>query len=240
LSSLEHLLASICVSPNSVSQLHIFLDLQSSFETNGERHSIPRGRLPQAHTSVILRASRVTFSFFTCFLDPSLAQRPQYRERRRSPGLVWLLFLLFVNDHWFADSESVRALCRPMMQALAILQGTSLLHGPSKRFLARRWCIQVCNAERQKNVSHPIRSSYSLTSYYCQDTSQVQFPRSPRLPLPLSPLNQPQPPAKRLQARHLLHSLPQSLIPCCVYLLTLPKGCARLRKSAVWMQSFGH
>ena len=136
----------------------------------------------------------------------------------------------------FVDSESVRALCRPMMQALAILQGVSLLHGPSKRFLVRRWCIQVCNAKRQDSVSHLLYFSYSLTFYYCQDTFQVQLRRSPRLPLPPSPLNQPLPPAKRLHARHHPHSLPQSLIPCCVYWLTLLKGCARLRKWAVWMQ----
>ena len=140
----------------------------------------------------------------------------------------------------FADTESVRALCRPTMQALAILQGVSLLHGPSKRFLARRWCIQVCNTERQDSISHSVHFSYFLTSYYCQDTSQSQLPRSPPPPPPPSPLTQPLPPAKWPQARHRPHSLPQSLIPCCVYWLTLPKGCARLRKLAVWMQSFEH
>lgn len=72
----------------------------------------------------------------------------------------YILFLLSANDRWNADTESACALCRPMMQALAILQGVSLLHGPSKRFLARRWCIQVCNTERQDNISHPIHFSY--------------------------------------------------------------------------------
>ena len=36
LTSLERLLASICVSSNKTSQLPIFLELQASFETNGE------------------------------------------------------------------------------------------------------------------------------------------------------------------------------------------------------------
>ena len=56
----------------------------------------------------------------------------------------------------FADTESVHTLCRPMIQALTILQGVSFLHGPSKRFLARRWCIQVgvCMKRPEKN-SHP-------------------------------------------------------------------------------------
>lgn len=87
LSKLERLLMSICASPSNTSQLHIFLDLQSSFETNGKRQPISRGRTPQTHISVVLRASRVTFGLFTCFLDASPAQRPQYREQRRSPGL---------------------------------------------------------------------------------------------------------------------------------------------------------
>jgi hypothetical protein len=50
----------------------------------------------------------------------------------------------------FADTEGVHALCRLLMQALTILQGVSLLHGPSKRFLARRWCIQVCRPSSKR------------------------------------------------------------------------------------------
>ena len=38
------------------------------------------------------------------------------------------------------------------MQALSILQGVALLHEPSKAFLGRRWCIQVCKISYNRRV----------------------------------------------------------------------------------------
>ena len=140
-------MADLCTHPvtdqEAAERLFVFTRLQDTFECNGMCHPMPVWRDPQSHCVVVPSRILQWMAPAQKRLDEVSGYTKPSSEYRECLSQDWCSECAHTLSRQDDRKREIATISGQLIQALSITQGVALTHKGSKRYLGRRYAMQV-------------------------------------------------------------------------------------------------